>query len=266
MKKLFIILIALSMFMVFPACENPEDVEAVNEAISTQNYIPVDPETNEPLVFTGCDITPIDENVLFYFFTDNKTLWKFSGVFIDYYYNESVKLSAVMHFENSEDQDIDFSPYEFFSRDGFFFYSWLISDEHLDEEGNYVARVIRYYKQKDGRIDEVGIYDFDGTPDEYYSYNYLSDNFSTEIYSYEGEVVNRLTNLQESTYRVFYKISRNLLEISDGVAFLENGIFFNVLNSGQPGLSEGLYFSYLDRSNVTRIKEKGRLWVQGLIW
>ena len=56
-----------------------------------------------------------------------------------------------------------------------------------------------------------------------------------------------------------------MYEITTGEG-LENGIFFNVLDSGQPGYPEGLYFFPKDRTSIDKRQEKGRLWVQGLIW
>lgn len=257
MKKLIFLIIILSIFIV--GCEIKDIPEPTINNYIVQPVPEDEDEYVEPLIYKSCKVLPIDENVLFYFFTDSKILWKFTST----YENQSVKITATMSFENGEDQSTQFTPDKFYQKNGYFYFSWIITPEHLDEEGTYIPDLIVYFKQKDNILEEIDVYEFGRVPDIYYASDYLSEKFRTEIDSFEGDPITKLYNIQESSYRVFYQISRNIYEVTNSTG-LENGIFFNVTVSGQPAYSEGLYFFPVDRTSISKIKESGRLWVQGL--
>lgn len=240
MKKIILLLSILSLLV---SCDSATETKNVAQ------------EQQEPKIISGGDVFPIDENVMFYFFTDTNILWKF----ISTYESESVMIDAVIYYENAEDEEIQFSPDEFFTRDGNYFYSWMLKDYTYDEEGNLIPQIIKYYKQNNDVVEEINIYEFDDVPEIYYG-TYSSPNFSLEIHEFEGYPINKLFNLYKGGSAVFTQIYE-VYEVTEG-ELLETGLFFNVTISDNPALSEGLYFFPKERTSFNKIKEQGRLWIK----
>lgn len=267
MKNLFLILMFLSLIIFNIGCEDvPEDQQVLSKTSipDVEDNSPIiEPEVVEPEIipeFSHYSLAiPIDEEVDFYFFTDTKALWKFKGT-----KKEIVKISIVKNYKNVQSKIVEFTPYEFFNRDGYWYFSWMIREDHYDNDGNYVPDDIHWFKQKDGIVEELTDHNYFGRTPEVNFGTYKSDNFELIIGVWEEKPVSDINNLYlNKPVCRFLKIF-GVYEITNQEEELLNGLFFNVIESGREsvGAYTGLYFVSKYRQSPSKILEKGRLWIK----
>ena len=140
---------------------------------------------------------------------------------------------------------------DFFVVDDAIYMKRDVDEEEEDGGGEKKTKKVRHcYMQEDNSIIELDEEDFPEKPE--IIQEYLSKNWSITRVPFEGSFVSHVKNLYFKGMAAFVDIS--------GFHEVETGLYFNVIESGKPGLTPGLYFFPINRKSPNKVKEIGKVW------
>lgn len=149
-------------------------------------------------------------------------------------------------FVNTKDEPIQIT--DFFRFEDAIYINTVIPENTGTEEEPVIENIPYYYKQLSGKVTELET--IPDKPEQPYE-ECGSSNWEIEKVVFEDYFVSNITNLYFKGQARFIKVS--------GHYESDNGLFFNVIQSGKPGLREGLYFFPKDRTSCSKIKDPGQI-------
>lgn len=152
-----------------------------------------------------------------------------------------------VEFIDTKDEPVQIT--DFFRHENIIYMTQIIFENQGTEEEPVMENVNYYYKQVKGKVTQIE--NLPDRPEQEYS-EFGSSNWEIEKVVFEDGFVSNVTNL-------FFKGQSRFIKIS-GYYEGEEGLFYNVLESGKPGLQEGLYYFPKEKTSPTRINDKGEIW------
>jgi len=172
-----------------------------------------------------------------YFVNQNKKVF----IFTDHEPEEII-------FKDKNNEPVQIS--DFFKIGEDVYISRIVSEDMGDEGKPDIQDSTYHYKQSKGKIIDISEKPQE-KPIQNYS-SYTSDNWIVKKTAFEDGFVSDIKNQ-------FFKGGARFRHVF-GCFEIETGLFFNVLESGKPGLQEGLYFFPVERTSCSRVQEKGEIW------
>ena len=214
--------------------KSPVEVNTISEPVD----ITIEENTPEPIIVEPEKfyiITPFPVYRDFYFFTENKSLYKMMEGVIFQVFPEFTIVQ-----EGEDDIVSNFTLSQFYTAGENIYFSTIFEETE-----------IYFIQSPGGIITEVSKQDF-GKPYLATYGTYLSQNFELIIEPYDDLPISKLFHLKMGSLVVF----RTIYETYEN----KNGIYFNVIESGIPGKMEGLYYFPINRTSCSKVLTLGRMY------